>query len=245
MRLIKFLKLAKKRQVGYFQEDYKNYIKFQNFQAKEILRELKKRKVLLSGKNVLELAVGTGGYSPVFMKKSKSYIMNDISYPAILKFNKNIPFKKFDATKKYPFKDNTFDFIFCCSLIEHVKNPEKMLNEVKRVLKPSGYLYLSFPPFYSPVGGHYFKPFHLFGQRVSVMVVRMLKKGRKPSYENGFGDFGLYIRTIKNVKKLLIKEGFYVVDYWARYPSWAFIAKIPFFNEFFTWHVCFLCKNKK
>jgi ubiquinone/menaquinone biosynthesis C-methylase UbiE len=246
MKLIKFIKLAKRRQIGYFKGNPTNYIKFQNFQAKEILSELKKRNVNLHGKTVLELAVGTGGYSPVFKQGCKDYIMNDITRPAILDIDNSIKFKKFDVTKKYPFEDNSFDFVFSCSLIEHVKDPKKMMDEIKRVLKPNGLLYLSFPPFYSPVGGHYFKPFHYFGEKIAVELTKIFKHSvNADSYSKGFGSFGLYIRKIGSVRRLIKKEGFSIIDYWARYPSWSFIAKIPILNEILTWHVCFLCKNKK
>jgi len=37
-----------------------------------------------------------------------------------------------------PFKANTFDMVICYETIEHVVNPKKVLNEIKRVMKKSG-----------------------------------------------------------------------------------------------------------
>ena len=247
MKLIQFIQLARKRNIGLNKKDYSNYINFQEFQAKEILKELKKRKINLSKMNVLELAAGFGGYSPTFKKNAKELIINDIDNPPILKICPSLKFKKFDVTQKYPFKDNSFDFIFCCSLIEHVANPEKMLSEIKRVLKPSGYLYLSFPPFYTPMGGHIFKPFHLFGEKISLKLTNILKKQNIKSYatiHDGKVTYGLYKRTIKDVEKLLKNNALEIKDIWTRF-SFINTAKIPLLNEFLTWHVCFLCKNRK
>lgn len=41
-----------------------------------------------------------------------------------------------------PFKDNTFDLVIAHGVIEHLKNPYSFLDEVRRVLKPSGTLSL-------------------------------------------------------------------------------------------------------
>ena len=39
-----------------------------------------------------------------------------------------------------PFPDNSFDFVTCQTLLIHVPDPQKALNEMKRVLKPGGTL---------------------------------------------------------------------------------------------------------
>ena len=38
-----------------------------------------------------------------------------------------------------PFPDDCFDLIYCKQVLEHVKYPKDLLNEVRRVLKPGGY----------------------------------------------------------------------------------------------------------
>ncbi len=49
----------------------------------------------------------------------------------------NIDFKVASA-EKLPFKNETFDLIINVETIEHVENPEKVLVEIKRVLKKNG-----------------------------------------------------------------------------------------------------------
>ena len=44
-----------------------------------------------------------------------------------------------------PFKDSSFDSVVCTELLEHLKEPGECLEEIKRVLRPRGYLYLSVP----------------------------------------------------------------------------------------------------
>ncbi len=54
---------------------------------------------------------------------------------------------RMDATRKFPFADNTFDYVFCQHMIEHIGYPEGqfMLRECLRVLKPGGKVRISTP----------------------------------------------------------------------------------------------------
>jgi SAM-dependent methyltransferase len=44
-----------------------------------------------------------------------------------------------------PFSDNSFDIVICNHVLEHVINEKKALNEIYRVLKPSGWAILQVP----------------------------------------------------------------------------------------------------
>lgn len=45
-----------------------------------------------------------------------------------------------------PFADNTFDGLWSIWVLEHIPNAERALLEMRRILKPGGYLFLM-PPF--------------------------------------------------------------------------------------------------
>lgn len=44
-----------------------------------------------------------------------------------------------------PFKDNSIDVILNIAVLEHVPNPQKVIDEIHRVLKPDGVVYTAFP----------------------------------------------------------------------------------------------------
>ena len=44
-----------------------------------------------------------------------------------------------------PFEDNSFDYIFCCHVLEHIPDDRKAMKELYRVLKPGGTAYLAVP----------------------------------------------------------------------------------------------------
>lgn len=48
-----------------------------------------------------------------------------------------------------PFPDNEFDAVVSLANLEHMERPEKILKEIKRVLKPGGRLILTAPTFYA------------------------------------------------------------------------------------------------
>jgi SAM-dependent methyltransferase len=47
--------------------------------------------------------------------------------------------------EELPFKDASFDRVFCTEVIEHVQHPEHVLREITRVLRPGGRAVISLP----------------------------------------------------------------------------------------------------
>ena len=68
-----------------------------------------------------------------------------------------VPFSQMDASH-LGFADNSFDFLFSYNSFEHFPEPERVLQEALRVLRPGGYLYVNFGPLYfSAKGAHLFR----------------------------------------------------------------------------------------
>jgi SAM-dependent methyltransferase len=159
----------------------------------------------------------------------------------------NIPFTSVDVSRPFPFESNTFDLIYCSSLIEHVANPDNLLSESWRVLKPGGNLYLSFPPFFSLalVGGHQFKPFHFLGERMAVRLTNLVHGSNYRNYGSAYGNFGLYPLTIDRVKNRLLAQRFLILDIFARMIP-INTARLPGrLKDLLTWHVCYLTQKPK
>jgi len=46
--------------------------------------------------------------------------------------------------REMPYEDDTFDVIYCISVLEHTKDYDKIIQEFKRILKPGGTLIITF-----------------------------------------------------------------------------------------------------
>jgi len=58
-----------------------------------------------------------------------------------------------DGTR-LPFKQNSFDYILCSQVLEHIKNTENIIKEISRVLKPTGEALFNFPNRLAPKAPH-------------------------------------------------------------------------------------------
>lgn len=48
----------------------------------------------------------------------------------------------YDLEKKLPFSDETFDEVYCKSVLEHIRNLKTFIEEIYRVLKTGGRIYI-------------------------------------------------------------------------------------------------------
>lgn len=100
-----------------------------------------------SGMNLNILDVSSPFILSYIMSKKNKILKTDInnSESQFIKENKNLKFKTEDATC-LSFEDNTFDLVFSISVIEHIyKKYTKAVEEMLRVTRPGGIVYLSFP----------------------------------------------------------------------------------------------------
>lgn len=91
---------------------------------------------------VLDIGCASGWFISEIAKAYPipGYVGIDVYKDAILYAKELYPaisFRVVDA-HKLPFKSNAFDVVICMNVLEHVVNPNKIMEEIKRVLKPGG-----------------------------------------------------------------------------------------------------------
>lgn len=123
-------------------------------------------KPVCKNKIILDAACGEG-YGSFFLNKwgAKEVFGLDIDEETIKKADKifgssNVKFQCHDV-EKLPFPDYYFDIIVSFETLEHIENPDSFLEEIRRVLKPGGMIFLSCPndPYYYKEG-NITNPFH-------------------------------------------------------------------------------------
>jgi len=99
-------------------------------------------------KNCKIFDVGCGGGELLMLLENEGFECYglDIDGEALKKAQdkSNAQFVRGDVYK-LPFKNSSFDVIFCMDLFEHLFDPHAAINEIKRVLKDGGYIYFNFP----------------------------------------------------------------------------------------------------
>ncbi len=51
--------------------------------------------------------------------------------------------------KKIPVRSDYYDLVFCSQTLEHMTNPQRVIDEISRVIKPGGQLWLTTPLYYA------------------------------------------------------------------------------------------------
>jgi len=100
-----------------------------------------------SGKKVLDLGCGTGYGSFLIYQNHNEVVGIDISQKAINYAKKKYkgPTYLICSAENLPFNNEVFDAVIAFEIIEHVSDPQKVINEIKRVLKNDGQLFISSP----------------------------------------------------------------------------------------------------
>jgi len=225
---------------------------------------------MFRGKNVLDIGCGAGGKSLYYLSKgAKSVVGVDVvekygeeAYNLQNKLDlEGFKFICTDAADM-PFKNDFFDTVIMNDAMEHVAKPHEVLNEVYRVLKPSGKVYINFPPYNHPFGAHLSDAIgipwvHLFFKDDTLIngykvLVKSKPDGedrisfRISTDENGKEYFS-YVNKMstKRFKKILAKTPF-KCEYYCEVPLRSFLtpfSKIKIFNDCFTkMVVCILSK---
>ena len=115
-----------------------------------ILEELEKIKF----KDLLDVGCGTGPMIELLTEEypDRHYVGMDLTPKMIEVANakklKNAEFITGDS-EDMPFEDESFDVLICANSFHHYPDPQKFFREVKRVLRPGGFLvlrdYTSYP----------------------------------------------------------------------------------------------------
>ena len=155
----------------------------------------------LKGKKLADVGCGFGGCSVAFAESKVKCTSFDLSKHQIEIANK---FAKLKKVKIRFFIDNicnlktkgNFDVIIFRDVVEYVDNPIKALKSLKKMLNRRGLIYITFPPWYGPYGGHQHHPDSITR---FMPFVHLLPKC-------------IYFNMLKNKRGLMIKETNYLEE---------------------------------
>jgi 2-polyprenyl-3-methyl-5-hydroxy-6-metoxy-1,4-benzoquinol methylase len=149
---------------------------FQKIWHTRRFNEVKKFLKYIEANTILDIGCHGGTFTNILYQKFKNSKINgiDISKQAILFARKTYPNIKFQVSRaeNLPFKENSFDLITCFEVLEHIENPQTIMDEITRVLGVDGQLLIMVPTenfifriiwfFWTKIGpGHVWKHTHI------------------------------------------------------------------------------------
>ena len=103
---------------------------------------------------ILNVAAGDGRFNNLLLEKASEVVAIDLDEKDLDILVNNTPMglrdklkiEIVDITKKFPYTDDSFDGVFCTGSLHLFEKKEiiKILNEIKRVLKPKGKIVIDF-----------------------------------------------------------------------------------------------------
>lgn len=181
-------------------ENYKYYWQYQYKLAFEfIVPYAISNNIFEKGDSVMEIGSAEGGVLAAFVKaNSGDAICTDIAQnrldmgKTIAKItNLNIKFHYHDILKsKIPTEwENKFDLIILRDVIEHLYDTYDSLSKILPMLKSGGFLFVTFPPYHSPYGGHQHTVGNKFGKLPYIHLLpnpifqKLISSGRQNDIE--------------------------------------------------------------
>jgi SAM-dependent methyltransferase len=141
-----------------------------------------------------------------------------------------------------PLADGSVDGVFASNMLEHTPDSRRVIGEMARVLRPGGWIYLSWTNWFSPWGGHDMTPYHLLGPRLGARLYER-RHGQAPKNLLGHTLWPVHIGpTLRFVRA---RPDLEIVRVEPRYrPRLRLIVHVPLLREVATWN-CVIWMRKR
>ena len=226
-----------------FGDEQSDPARFYGFLAADSARQVA-HYVPLAGRTLLDVGGGPGYFADAFRALGASYIGLDADAGELSLHGREVAEGTvLGSGMALPFKDGSLDVVYSSNVLEHVVHPELMADEMVRVAKPGGTVFLSYNNWLAPNGGHETAPWHyLGGKRAADRYAR--KTGKRP--KNEYGE-SLYKTSVAQMLRWLkAQDRVDVVDVLPRYhPSWArWVVRVPAVREVATWNLLLVMRKR-
>jgi SAM-dependent methyltransferase len=88
---------------------------------------------------------GSEGFDSLFRASQLLFEANDIDPSRLI----------YAEGEDLPFDSESFDIVYSANVLEHTRDPERVIEEAMRVLRPGGVLHMEMPNYLSYLEGHY------------------------------------------------------------------------------------------
>lgn len=128
----------------------------------------------------LDMGCGSGGIAATLAPRVTKIIGIDpepwARWPTWTQQHSNLTFINGSYDSHPPLlAQNSVDIVICNQVYEHVPDPQRLIQEIYRVLKPGGYCYFAGPNLLFPIEPHVFWPFiHWIPRTIAIKIMKTL-----------------------------------------------------------------------
>jgi SAM-dependent methyltransferase len=202
------------------------------------------RHIQLGGSQVVDVGGGAGYFADAFRAHGARCLL--VEPDAAELYSRGAPGQQSVLGDGYwlPLPDASVDVCFSCNVLEHVRDPAGFIDEMIRVTRPGGLVYLAYTVWLGPWGGHESAPFHYLGGKYALR--RYIRRhGRKPKNVYGETMFPLSVGQVLS----LVRRRADVTAVEARpryYPPWCrFLIVVPGLRELLTWNLLLILRRQE
>lgn len=196
----------------------------------------------IAGRTVIDIGGGAGHFTAAFRARGADCYLIEPDWSELLSRGERPPGAIVADGYWLPVADRSVDICFSSNVLEHVSDPVSFIDEMVRVTRPGGVIYLSFTNWYSPWGGHEMSPWHLVGSELAARRYRR-RHGREPKHSVGQNLFRVHIGpTLRQMRSRTDVE---IIDALPRYyPRWCkVILRIPLVREIAAWNLLLIVRR--
>jgi SAM-dependent methyltransferase len=199
--------------------------------------------VALNGRTILDVGGGPGYFADAFRAAGAVYFGIDPDVGELSARGEPAKDMIRASGTELPIRSASVDVCYSSNVLEHVADPVRMLDEMVRVTRPGGTVFVSFTPWFSPWGGHETAPWHFLGGRYARRRYAR-KNGHEP--KNKFGESLFPLTVGKALRWSRSSADAILVRALPRYhPWWAtWIVRVPFLRELASWNLVLVLRRR-
>jgi SAM-dependent methyltransferase len=198
--------------------------------------------IAIGGRTVLDIGGGAGYVTKVLRSLGANCYLLEVDSAEMMSRGDTPPGAVLADGYWLPVSDGGADVCVSSNVLEHVRDPHGLIEEMIRATKPGGLIYLSFTNWYSPWGGHEMSPWHYLGAgRAERRYVR--KHGKLPKNRVGTSLFRVHVGQV--LRMVRDRTDVEVISARPRYyPAWCrALLYVPVVRELATWNLLLILRR--
>jgi SAM-dependent methyltransferase len=197
----------------------------------------------LDGVTMLDVGGGPGYFRDAFTRAGARYFSLDADVGELAGLGDIAPGTVVGSGLQLPFADGSVDVCYSSNVLEHVPDPWRMADEMVRVTRPGGTVFVSWTVWFGPWGGHETAPWHYLGGRRARERYRR-RHGHEP--KNRFGESLFPVTVAAGHRWAAQQRAAEVVDVFPRYHPRAlrWTSRVPGVREVVTWNLVIVLRRR-